>query len=201
MFSSLEDQGFATTWIGGHYLEHFTPTAPVGPPRECFGASALSFSDAAFGRKQSSWRSTRGKERSSARSEAASAGPSDTPAFGPAYRNDPRNGRQIADIGQHGFFRTYGMEALTRFATAGTGLHSPRCPCKDDAPRMARSPPSGARTTPAVHLLTGNAHFIAPTPLNGPARRSSMLAFTDEVRQTNRRASEMFLIKNDPRLQ
>src|SRR5262249_22892480 len=201
MFSTLEDQGFRSDLDWGIWSIHPDGTN-WGPIISAFGGSAFHFqtqlSDGTlvvafyYGGKNEGFgtfvklpaRATSGRS-----------------PFGPAYRNDPRNQPQIADIGNHGF-KPYGMEALTRFAHGGDWPAPSSVPGKDDAPRMGKvTHPSGA---PDNHLLCtyspGNAHFHSAHTVKRPGETllDAGIYLIKSGKPVDEPA-EMFLVKNDPR--
>jgi hypothetical protein len=144
LFSSLESQGVRDQILWGIWSIHPDGTN-WGPIVSAFGGSAFHFQtqlsdenivvEFYYGGKNEGFGTF---------VKMPLQPPPGTPAFGPAYRNDPRNGRQIADIGNHGF-RPHGMEALTRFAHGGDWPALSSVPGKDDSPRMGKvTQPSGA---------------------------------------------------------
>jgi hypothetical protein len=201
MFSTLEDQGLRSDLDWGIWSIH-----PDGtnwrPVVSAFGGSAFHFqtqlSDESivvefyYGGKNEGFGTF---VKLPARAPAGYA------AFGPAYRGDPRNGEQIADIGMRGF-RPYGMEGLTRFAHGGDWPALSSVPGRDDAPRMGRvTQPSGA---PDNHLLCtyspGNAHFHSAHTVKWPGE--TLLDAGIYLIKSGAPVDEpgqMFLIKNDPR--
>jgi hypothetical protein len=200
MFSSLEDQGFRSDLDWGIWSIHPDGTN-WGPIVSAFGGSAFHFqtqlSDGSivvefyYGGKNEGFGTF---------VKLPLKVPPGTPAFGPAYRNDPRNGAPIADIGSHGF-RPYGMEWLTRFAHGGDWPALSSVPGKDDAPRMGRvTQPSGA---PDNHLLCtyspGNAHFHSAHTVKRPGE--TLLDAGIYLIKSGKpidEPAEMFVIKNDP---
>jgi hypothetical protein len=200
MFSSLEDQGFRDDldWGIWSIRPDGTHWAPI---ISAFGGSAFHFqtqlSDESivvafyYGGKNEGFGTF---------VKLPAHAPDGSPAFGPAYRNDPRNQPQIADIGMHGF-KPYGMEGLTRFAHGGDWPALSSVPGNDDAPRMGKfTQPSGA---PDNHLLCtyspGNAHFASAHTVKWPGETlldAGIYLIKDG--QPIDEPAQMFLIKNDP---
>src|SRR4029078_5849546 len=79
--------------------------------------------------------------------------PSGQAAFGPAYRNEPRNGKHIADVANRGF-SPFGRESLTRFAHGGDWPALSSVPGKDDAPRVGKGkqPAGGPHRATSCHF-------------------------------------------------
>jgi hypothetical protein len=202
MFSSLEDQGFRSDLDWGIWSIHPDGTN-WGPIVSAFGGSAFHF------QTQLSDENIVVEFYYGGKNEGFGTFvklPLQTPpgqsAFGPAYRNDPRNGKQIADVGNRGF-RPYGMEALTRFAHGGDWPALSSVPGKNDAPRMGRvTHPSGA---PDNHLLCtyspGNAHFHSAHTVTCKLPGETLLDAGIYLIKSGKpidEPAEMFLIKNDP---
>lgn len=200
MFSSLEDQGFRSDLDWGIWSIHPDGTN-WGPIVSAFGGSAFHF------QTQLSDESIVVEFYYGGKNEGFGTfvklplqDPSGYSAFGPAYRGDPRNGKQIADVRNTGF-RPYGMEALTRFAHGGDWPALSSVPGKNDAPRMGRvTHPSGA---PDNHLLCtyspGNAHFHSAHTVKMPGE--TLLDAGIYLIKSGKpidEPAEMFLIKNDP---
>jgi hypothetical protein len=200
MFSSLEDQGFRDDLDWGIWSIHPDGTA-WGPIVSAFGGSAFHFqtqlSDESivvefyYGGKNEGFGTF---------VKLPARAPAGYSAFGPAYRGDPRNGAQIADIGMRGF-KPYGMEGLTRFAHGGDWPALSSVPGKNDAPRMGRvTQPSGA---PDNHLLCtyspGNAHFHSAHTVKRPGETLLDAGiYLIKGGKPIDEPAEMFLIKNDP---
>jgi hypothetical protein len=200
MFSSLEDQGFRSDLDWGIWSIHPDGTR-WAPIVSAFGGSAFHFqaqlSDESivvafyYGGKNEGFGTF---------VKLPAHAPAGSSPFGPAYRNDPRNQPQIADIGNHGF-KPYGMEALTRFAHGGDWPALSSVPGKDDAPRMGKvTQPAGA---PDNHLLCtyspGNAHFHSAHTVKRPGE--TLLDAGIYLIKSGKpidEPAEMFLIKNDP---
>jgi hypothetical protein len=200
MFSSLEDQGFRSDLDWGIWSIHPDGTR-WAPIVSAFGGSAFHFQTQLsdehlvvafyYGGKNEGFGTF---------VKLPARPPAGSPSFGPAYRNDPRNQRQIADIGNHGF-KPYGMESLTRFAHGGDWPALSSVPGKEDAPRMGKvTQPSGA---PDNHLLCtyspGNAHFHSAHTVKRPGE-TLLDAGIYLIRSGNPidEPGQMFLIKNDP---
>src|SRR4051794_8789974 len=200
MFSTLEDQGFRNDLDWGIWSIHPDGTN-WGPIVSAFGGSAFHFqtqlSDGSivvafyYGGKNEGFGTF---------VKLPLRPPAGTPPFSPAYRGDPRNERQIADVGRHGF-RPFGMESLTRFAHGGDWPALSSVPGKDDAPRMGRvTQPSGA---PDNHLLCtyspGNAHFHSAHTVKWPGETllDAGIYLIKSGKPVDEPA-EMFVIKNDP---
>jgi hypothetical protein len=201
MFSSLEDQGFRSDLDWGIWSINPDGTG-WGPIISAFGGSAFHFqtqlSDESlvvafyYGGKNEGFGTF---------VKLPAHAPTDSPPFGPAYRNDPRNGQQIADIGMRGF-KPHGMESLTRFAHGGDWPALSSIPGKDDAPRMGKvTQPAGA---PDNHLLCtyspGNAHFHSAHTVKW--RDEILLDAGIYLIKSGKpidEPAEMFLIKNDPK--
>jgi hypothetical protein len=200
MFSSLEDQGFRNDLDWGIWSIHPDGTR-WAPVVSAFGGSAFHFqtqlSDESivvtfyYGGKNEGFGTF---------VKLPLRAPADGSPFGPAYRNDPRNVPQVADVGQHGF-KPFGMESLTRFAHGGDWPALSSVPGKDDAPRMGKvTHPSGA---PDNHLLCayspGNAHFHSAHTVKRPGETllDSGIYLIKSGKPVDEPA-QMFLIKNDP---
>jgi hypothetical protein len=200
MFSSLEDQGFRNDLDWGIWSIHPDGTR-WGPIVSAFGGSAFHFqtqlSDESivvsfyYGGKNEGFGTF---------VKVPLQPPTGSYAFGPANRNDPRNGGQLADIGNHGF-RPYGIESLTRFAHGGDWPALSSVPGKVDSPRMGKfTQPSGA---PDNHLLCtyspGNAHFASAHTVKwaGETLLDAGIYLIKSGKPIDEPA-EMFLIKNDP---
>src|SRR5215831_5614299 len=201
MFSSLEDQGFRSDLDWGIWSIHPDGTR-WGPLVSAYGGSAFHFqtqlSDGSlvvafyYGGKNEGFGTF---------VKLPAHPPSGRPAFGPAYRDDPRNRPQIADIGMRGF-KPYGMEGLTRFAHGGDWPALSSVPGKDDAPRMGKvTQPSGG---PDNHLLCtyspGNAHFHSAHTVKwrGETLLDAGIYLINSGKPIDE-PGQMFLIKNDPR--
>jgi hypothetical protein len=200
MFSSLEDQGLRSDLDWGIWSIHPDGTR-WAPIVSAFGGSAFHFQTQLsdehivvafyYGGKNEGFGTF---------VKLPAQAPPGSPSFGPAYRNDPRNQPQIADIGNHGF-KPYGMEALTRFARGGDWPALSSVPGKDDAPRMGKvTHPSGG---PDNHLLCayspGNAHFHSAHTVKRPGE--TLLDAGIYLIKSGKpidEPAEMFLIKNDP---
>jgi hypothetical protein len=200
MFSSLEDQGFRSDLDWGIWSIHPDGTR-WAPIVSAFGGSAFHFQTQLsdehivvafyYGGKNEGFGTF---------VKLPAKAPSGSSPFGPAYRNDPRNQPQIADVGNHGF-KPYGMEALTRFAHGGDWPALSSVPGKDDAPRMGKvTHPSGV---PDNHLLCtyspGNAHFHSAHTVKRPSE--TLLDAGIYLIKSGKpidEPAEMLLIKNDP---
>jgi hypothetical protein len=200
MFSSLEDQGFRNDLDWGIWSIHPDGTK-WNPVISAFGGSAFHFQTQLSDESIVAGFYYGGKNEGFGTfvKLPANAPPGEAP-FTPANRYDPRNGKSIADIGNHGF-RPYGMEALTRFAHGGDWPALSSVPGKDDAPRMGKvTQPSGA---PDCHLLCtyspGNAHFASSHTVKRPGE--TLLDAGIYLIKSGKpvdEPGEMFLIKNDP---
>lgn len=200
MFSTLEDQGFRSDLDWGIWSIHPDGTN-WGPIVSAFGGSAFHF------QTQLSDESIVVEFYYGGKNEGFGTfvklplqAPSGYAAFGPAFRSDPRNGKQIADVGNRGF-RPYGMESLTRFSHGGDWPALSSIPGKNDAPRMGRvTQPSGA---PDNHVLCtyspGNAHFHSAHTVKRPGETllDAGIYLIKSGKPVDEPA-EMFLIKNDP---
>jgi hypothetical protein len=200
MFSTLEDQGFRSDLDWGIWSIHPDGTN-WGPIVSAFGGSAFHFqtqlSDESivvefyYGGKNEGFGTF---------VKLPAQAPAGSSPFGPAYRGDARNGKQIADIGNHGF-RPYGMEALTRFAHGGDWPALSSVPGKNDSPRMGKvTQPSGG---PDNHLLCtyspGNAHFYSSHTVKWPGETLLDAGiYLIKSGMPIDEPAEMFLIKNDP---
>jgi hypothetical protein len=199
MFSSLEDQGFRNDLDWGIWSIHPDGTQ-WNPIVSAFGGSAFHFQTQLSDESIVAAFYYGGKNEGFGTFVKVPKPPPGEPAFGPAYRNDPRNGKPIADIGNHGF-KPYGMELLTRFAHGGDWPALSSVPGKDDAPRMGKvTQPSGA---PDNHLLCtyspGNAHFhSAHTVKRAGETLLDAGIYLIKSGQPIDEPAEMFLIKNDP---
>ena len=201
MFSSLEDQGFRNDLDWGIWSIHPDGTR-WGPIVSAYGGSAFHFQTQMSDKSLVVAFYYGGKnEGFGTLVKLPPQPPADTPAFGPAYRGDPRNGAQIADIGMRGF-KPYGMESLTRFAHGGDWPALSSVPGKDDAPRMGKfTQPSGA---PDNHVLCtyspGNAHFHSAHTVK---RRDETLLdsgiYLIKGGKPIDEPAQLFLIKNDPK--
>lgn len=200
MFSSLEDQGFRNDLDWGIWSIHPDGTK-WNPIVSAFGGSAFHFQTQLSDESIVTAFYYGGKNEGFGTfvKLPANAPPGEAP-FGPAYKNDPRNGKSIADIGNHGF-RPYGMEALTRFAHGGDWPALSSVPGKNDAPRMGKvTQPAGA---PDNHLLCtyspGNAHFASAhtVKLPGETLLDAGIYLIKSGKPIDEPA-EMFLVKNDP---
>jgi hypothetical protein len=200
MFSSLEDQGFRSDLDWGIWSIHPDGTQ-WRPIVSAFGGSAFHFQTQLSDENLVVGFYYGGKnEGFGTFVKLPARAPSGQPAFGPAYRGDPRNSPQIADIGMRGF-KPYGMEALTPFAHGGDWPALSSVPGKDDAPRMGKvTQPSGA---PDNHLLCtyspGNAHFHSAHTVKWPGE--TLLDAGIYLIKSGTPIDEpgqMFLIKNDP---
>jgi hypothetical protein len=199
MFSSLEDQGFRSDLDWGIWTIHPDGTR-WAPLVSAFGGSAFHFQTQLSDESIVAAFYYGGKNEGFGTFVKLPARPgSGRPAFGPAYRDDPRNRPQIADIGMR--FKPYGMEGLTRFAHGGDWPALSSVPGKDDAPRMGKvTQPSGA---PDNHLLCtyspGNAHFHSAHTVK--RRGETLLDAGIYLIKSGKPIDEpgqMFLIKNDP---
>jgi hypothetical protein len=200
MFSSLEDQGFRNDLDWGIWSIHPDGTR-WAPIISAFGGSAFHFQTQLSDESIVAGFYYGGKNEGFGTFVKLPARPPDgTPPFGPAYREDPRNLPQVADVGRHGF-KPYGMESLTRFAAGGDWPALSSVPGKDDAPRMGKvTQPSGA---PDNHLLCtyspGNAHFASAHTVKRPGEilLDAGIYLIKSGKPIDEPA-EMFLIKNDP---
>jgi hypothetical protein len=200
MFSTLEDQGFRSDLEWGIWSIHPDGTQ-WRPIVSAFGGSAFHFqtqlSDESivvefyYGGKNEGFGTF---------VKVPLQAPPGSSAFGPAYRYDPRNAREIADVGNRGF-RPYGMESLTRFAHGGDWPALSSVPGKDDAPRMGKvTQPSGA---PDNHLLCtyspGNAHFHSAHTVkwSGETLLDSGIYLIKSGKPIDE-PGQMLVIKNDP---
>jgi hypothetical protein len=199
MFSSLEDQGFRNDLDWGIWSIHPDGTR-WNPIVSAFGGSAFHFQTQLSDESIVVAFYYGGKNEGFGTFVKVPPTPPGEPPFGPAYRNDPRNGKPIADIGNHGF-KPYGMELLTRFAHGGDWPALSSVPGKDDAPRMGKvTQPAGA---PDNHLLCtyspGNAHFHSAHTVKRPDE--TLLDAGIYLIKSGKpidEPAEMFLIKNDP---
>jgi hypothetical protein len=200
MFSSLEDQGFRNDLDWGIWSIHPDGTR-WAPIVSAFGGSAFHFQTQLSDESIVVAFYYGGKNEGFGTFVMLPAhAPPGEAQFGPAYHNDPRNGKPIADIGNHGF-RPYGMEALTHFAHGGDWPALSSVPGKDDAPRMGKvTQPAGA---PDNHLLCtyspGNAHFASAHTVKMPGETllDAGIYLIKGGKPVDEPA-EMFLIKNDP---
>jgi len=200
MFSSLEDQGFRSDLDWGIWTIHPDGTQ-WRPLVSAFGGSAFHFqTQLSDGNIVVAFYYGGKNEGFGTFVKLPPQPPSGRPAFGPAYRGDPRNSPQIADIGMRGF-KPYGMEALTSFAHGGDWPALSSVPGKDDAPRMGKvTQPSGA---PDNHLLCtyspGNAHFHSAHTVKRPGETllDSGIYLIESGKPIDE-PGQMFLIKNDP---
>jgi hypothetical protein len=199
MFSSLEDQGFRNDLDWGIWSIHPDGTK-WNPIISAFGGSAFHFQTQLSDESIVAAFYYGGKNEGFGTFVKVPPAPPGEPAFGPAYHNDPRNGKPIADVGNHGF-RPFGMELLTRFAHGGDWPALSSVPGKDDAPRMGKvTQPAGA---PDNHLLCtyspGNGHFASAHTVKRPGETLMDAGIYLIKSGTPIDApAEMVLIKNDP---
>ena len=199
MFSSLEDQGFRNDLDWAIWSIHPDGTK-WNPILSAYGGSAFHFQTQLSDESIVAAFYYGGKNEGFGTFVKVPPTPQGEPPFGPAYKNDPRNGKSIADIGNHGF-RPHGLEALTRFAHGGDWPALSSVPGKDDAPRMGKvTQPSGA---PDNHLLCtyspGNAHFASAHTVKRPGE--TLLDAGIYLIKSGKpidEPAEMFLIRNNP---